>query len=76
MEKSSRPKINYSKCTPFVHNSGRYGYVDPDGEKRTYNYETGILCDPNKRDEEEPEEELEQEFVPHVKHFKRPQFKN
>ncbi|CAD7093346.1 unnamed protein product [Hermetia illucens] len=31
---------------------GRYGYVDPDGVKREYNYETGILCDPNKRDEQ------------------------
>lgn len=50
--------------------------MDPDGEKREYSYETGILCDPNKRDEEEPEEEQEPEFVPHQKHFKRPQFKN
>uniref|UniRef100_A0AAG5CT22 Uncharacterized protein n=1 Tax=Anopheles atroparvus TaxID=41427 RepID=A0AAG5CT22_ANOAO len=32
---------------------GRYGYVDPDGEKREYNYETGIQCDPNRRDEDE-----------------------
>ncbi|XP_055547101.1 uncharacterized protein LOC129731268 isoform X2 [Wyeomyia smithii] len=40
---------------------GRYGYVDPDGEKREYSYETGILCDPNKRDEED-EEELEDEI--------------
>ncbi|XP_055641370.1 uncharacterized protein LOC129778477 isoform X2 [Toxorhynchites rutilus septentrionalis] len=40
---------------------GRYGYVDPDGEKREYSYETGIQCDPNKRDEEN-EEELEEEF--------------
>lgn len=31
---------------------GRYGYVDPDGLKREYNYETGILCDKTK---EEPE---------------------
>lgn len=38
---------------------GRYGYVDPDGMKREYNYETGIQCDPNKRDLEEPEEENE-----------------
>lgn len=30
---------------------GRYGYVDPEGVKREYNYETGILCDPNKRDQ-------------------------
>ncbi|XP_058445976.1 uncharacterized protein LOC131427080 [Malaya genurostris] len=40
---------------------GSYGYVDPDGEKREYSYETGILCDPNKRDEED-EEELEEEI--------------
>ena len=52
--------------------------MDPDGEKREYSYETGILCDPNKRDEEEQEEEVAEqpEYVPHVKHFKRPQFKN
>lgn len=58
--------------------SGRYGYIDvTDGTKKEYTYETGILCDPNKRDEEEQEEQVEeQEFVPHVKHFKRPQFKN
>lgn len=40
---------------------GRYGYVDPDGMKREYNYETGIACDPNKRDLEEPEEDEEPE---------------
>jgi len=28
---------------------GRYGYVDPDGMKREYTYETGIQCDPNKK---------------------------
>ncbi|XP_077286561.1 uncharacterized protein LOC143911537 isoform X2 [Arctopsyche grandis] len=32
---------------------GRYGYVDPDGMKREYSYETGILCDKTK---DEPEE--------------------
>lgn len=32
---------------------GTYGYVDPDGNKREYNYETGIKCDPNARDNEE-----------------------
>lgn len=36
---------------------GRYGYIDPDGMKREYNYETGIQCDPNKRDLEEDEED-------------------
>lgn len=40
---------------------GSYGYVDPDGEKRDFTYETGIKCDPNKRDEED-EEELEEEL--------------
>ncbi|XP_037036206.1 AP2-associated protein kinase 1 [Bradysia coprophila] len=35
---------------------GRYGYVDPDGMKREYTYETGIQCDPNKRDLEEDDE--------------------
>ncbi|KAJ6636442.1 hypothetical protein Bhyg_15032 [Pseudolycoriella hygida] len=35
---------------------GRYGYVDPDGMKREYTYETGILCDPNKKDLEDDEE--------------------
>ncbi|XP_053694103.1 uncharacterized protein LOC128741976 [Sabethes cyaneus] len=48
---------------------GRYGYVDPDGEKREYSYETGILCDPNKRDEED-EEELEEEIQ--LRKTKRP----
>jgi hypothetical protein len=43
----------------FKNSRGRYGYVDPDGLKREYNYETGILCDPSKRDLEEEEEELE-----------------
>uniref|UniRef100_T1P814 Cuticle protein n=1 Tax=Musca domestica TaxID=7370 RepID=T1P814_MUSDO len=30
---------------------GTYGYIDPDGNKREYHYETGIKCDPNKRDQ-------------------------
>ncbi|XP_013099174.2 bromodomain-containing protein 4 [Stomoxys calcitrans] len=30
---------------------GTYGYIDPDGNKREYHYETGIKCDPNKRGE-------------------------
>lgn len=38
---------------------GRYGYIDPDGVKREYTYETGNLCDPNKRDLEEQEEDIE-----------------
>ncbi|XP_017494578.1 PREDICTED: probable serine/threonine-protein kinase DDB_G0281745 [Rhagoletis zephyria] len=36
---------------------GTYGYIDPDGNKREYHYETGIKCDPNTR---ETEEELQQ----------------
>ncbi|XP_017055118.1 mediator of RNA polymerase II transcription subunit 15 [Drosophila ficusphila] len=32
---------------------GTYGYVDPDGNKREYHYETGIKCDPNNRNNEE-----------------------
>lgn len=40
---------------------GRYGYIDPDGVKREYNYETGIQCDPNKRDLEDPEEDEDQD---------------
>lgn len=32
---------------------GRYGYVDPDGLKREYNYETGILCDKTKDEQDE-----------------------
>lgn len=39
----------------FRHNSGRYGYVDPDGMKREYTYETGNACDPNKKSTEEDE---------------------
>lgn len=32
---------------------GKYGYIDPDGLKREYNYETGIRCDKTKEDKEE-----------------------
>lgn len=32
---------------------GKYGYVDPDGLKREYNYETGIPCDKTKEEQEE-----------------------
>lgn len=32
---------------------GKYGYVDPDGLKREYNYETGIPCDKAKEEKEE-----------------------
>lgn len=32
---------------------GKYGYVDPDGLKREYNYETGIPCDKAKEEQDE-----------------------
>jgi len=35
---------------------GKYGYVDPDGQKREYEYQSGNPCDPNKKDQEEEEE--------------------
>lgn len=38
---------------------GRYGYIDPEGTKREYTYETGILCDPSKRDLEDQEDDVE-----------------
>lgn len=35
---------------------GKYGYVDPDGNKREFTYVSGNPCDPNKpNEEEEPE---------------------
>ncbi|XP_063977524.1 uncharacterized protein LOC135162702 [Diachasmimorpha longicaudata] len=32
---------------------GKYGYIDPDGIRREYTYETGIKCDADQEDEEE-----------------------
>lgn len=32
---------------------GKYGYVDPDGLKREYNYETGIACDKANEEKEQ-----------------------
>lgn len=40
---------------------GKYGYVDPDGQKREYEYQSGNPCDPNKKDQEEEEEEERRE---------------
>ncbi|CAG7719815.1 unnamed protein product [Allacma fusca] len=37
---------------------GKYGYVDPDGNKREYEYQQGNPCDPNKKDEPEEDEEV------------------
>lgn len=32
---------------------GKYGYVDPDGVKREYSYESGNPCDKTAEEEEE-----------------------
>lgn len=36
---------------------GKYGYVDPDGNKREFTYVSGNPCDPNRPNEEEDEQE-------------------
>lgn len=33
--------------------TGKYGYIDPDGVKREYNYDTGLACDKTKDDKEQ-----------------------
>lgn len=38
---------------------GKYGYVDPDGNKREFTYVSGNPCDPNHPNEEEEKEEEE-----------------
>ncbi|XP_063909241.1 putative mediator of RNA polymerase II transcription subunit 12 [Zophobas morio] len=46
---------------------GKYGYIDPDGNKREFTYVSGNPCDPNAPKEEpeaEPERENEPENVP------------
>ncbi|KAJ6638335.1 hypothetical protein Bhyg_11070, partial [Pseudolycoriella hygida] len=40
---------------------GKYGYVDPDGNKREFTYVSGNPCDPNHPDETEEEPELSEE---------------
>ncbi|XP_053612792.1 uncharacterized protein LOC128676618 [Plodia interpunctella] len=35
---------------------GKYGYIDPDGNKREFTYVSGNPCDPNKPNEEEENE--------------------
>lgn len=40
---------------------GKYGYVDPDGNKREFTYVSGNPCDPNAPKEEEPEDKSEPE---------------
>ncbi|XP_075974328.1 uncharacterized protein LOC142975400 [Anticarsia gemmatalis] len=34
---------------------GKYGYIDPDGNKREFTYVSGNPCDPNKPDDEDQE---------------------
>lgn len=46
---------------------GKYGYIDPDGVRREYSYETGSKCD-----EPEPEEEVPQQLAPQKKVVQRP----
>lgn len=44
---------------------GKYGYIDPDGNKREFTYVSGNPCDPNApKDEEEEEPEKEEEELP------------
>ncbi|XP_044259349.1 basic-leucine zipper transcription factor A-like isoform X2 [Tribolium madens] len=41
---------------------GKYGYIDPDGNKREFTYVSGNPCDPNApKDEQETEQEQENE---------------
>lgn len=40
---------------------GKYGYVDPDGNKREFTYVSGNPCDPNAPKEESIEESAERE---------------
>lgn len=40
---------------------GKYGYVDPDGNKREFTYVSGNPCDPNAKDEESQEKEDERD---------------
>lgn len=38
---------------------GKYGYIDPDGNKREFTYVSGNPCDPNNPDQNEDEVEKE-----------------
>uniref|UniRef100_A0A1B0D5Q1 Uncharacterized protein n=1 Tax=Phlebotomus papatasi TaxID=29031 RepID=A0A1B0D5Q1_PHLPP len=40
---------------------GKYGYVDPDGNKREFTYVSGNPCDPNNPESEEEEQERSEE---------------
>lgn len=52
---------------------GKYGYVDPDGNKREFTYVSGNPCDPNNPDgeEEAPEEDLEENLPQNQNYPKR-----
>lgn len=53
---------------------GKYGYVDPDGNKREFTYVSGNPCDPNNPDgeeEEAPEEETEENLPQNQNYPKR-----
>ena len=45
---------------------GKYGYIDPDGNKREFTYVSGNPCDPNavQDEEEQPEVESGEENIP------------
>jgi hypothetical protein len=43
---------------------GKYGYVDPDGNKREFTYVSGNPCDPNNPEHEEDEKEEEESNEP------------
>lgn len=40
---------------------GKYGYIDPDGNKREFTYVSGNPCDPNNPDQNEEEAEREED---------------
>lgn len=53
---------------------GKYGYVDPDGNKREFTYVSGNPCDPNNPDGEEeptPEEDAEENLPQNQNYPKR-----
>ena len=53
---------------------GKYGYIDPDGNKREFTYVSGNPCDPNNPDGEEeptPEEETEENLPQNQNYPKR-----
>lgn len=48
---------------------GKYGYIDPDGNRREYTYETGLRCDlPQEEDDDDlPEEPIRGKPQPQIK---------